>query len=109
MDWTSRHWKGNYAVKYWSTEWREVLFRFGGLFDQAIGAGFDGVYLDRLDAYMDWGPTGRGRKHRQASGAAMVQLVQDIAQHKKDSLDARVRYRRPKRTAVCDTQTMSRP
>jgi cysteinyl-tRNA synthetase len=77
----NRSWKGNYAVKYWSAEWRQVLFNFGGMFDKAIGAGFDGVYLDRLDAYMDWGPTGSGKKHREASAKAMVDLVQDIANH----------------------------
>lgn len=74
-------WRGNFAVKYWMPEWHQMLFRFGGMLDKVIGAGFDGVYLDRLDIYMTWGPSGRGARHRKHSATAMVRLVERIAHH----------------------------
>jgi cysteinyl-tRNA synthetase len=50
-------WKGNYKVRYWMDEWQEIICgkADGGLFDKSylkriIDAGFDGVYLDILDA-----------------------------------------------------------
>ena len=45
-------WPGNYKVAYWDPEWQTVLF--GGstaYLDRITAAGFDGVYLDILDAY----------------------------------------------------------
>jgi cysteinyl-tRNA synthetase len=50
-------WKGNYKVRYWMDEWQEIICgrADGGLFEKSylkriIDAGFDGVYLDILDA-----------------------------------------------------------
>jgi len=41
-------WPGNYAVRYWDPEWQAIVFaRLDGL----IAAGFDGVYLDKVDAF----------------------------------------------------------
>lgn len=45
-------WPGNYAVHYWDPEWQSVIF--GGpkaYLDTIMAAGFDGVYLDRIDAF----------------------------------------------------------
>jgi len=50
-------WKGNYKVRYWDTQWHEILYGNGNeeLFGDSylgrvIAAGFDGVYMDVLDA-----------------------------------------------------------
>jgi cysteinyl-tRNA synthetase, unknown class len=50
-------WKGNHKVKYWTEEWKEIICgRSDGTgfsesyLKQIIDAGFDGVYLDVLDA-----------------------------------------------------------
>jgi len=41
-------WKGNYRVKYWMPAWQEIaLARIGA----AMSSGFDGVYLDIVDAF----------------------------------------------------------
>jgi len=45
-------WEGNYKVKYWMDEWKQIIF--GGddsYLDKIIDAGFDGVYLDIIDAF----------------------------------------------------------
>lgn len=41
-------WDQNYWVNYWDPHWQQVLFRY---IDAIIAAGFDGLYLDRVDAY----------------------------------------------------------
>lgn len=43
---------GNFKVEYWNSEWQEILFGdSNGYLDQIIAAGFDGVYLDIIDAF----------------------------------------------------------
>lgn len=41
-------WKGNYRVKYWQPEWQAILLTN---VDRIMAAGFDGVYLDIVDAF----------------------------------------------------------
>jgi cysteinyl-tRNA synthetase len=47
-------WPGSFAVHYWHAGWRDMLLRPGGAIDRIVEAGFDGVFLDRVDAYGDW-------------------------------------------------------
>jgi cysteinyl-tRNA synthetase len=45
-------WPGNYKVRYWSPEWRALIFGAPEAYlDKIIAAGFDGVYLDIVDAF----------------------------------------------------------
>ncbi|MBN2324958.1 MAG: endo alpha-1,4 polygalactosaminidase [Spirochaetes bacterium] len=45
-------WPGNYKVKYWDPEWRAVIFGSRDAYlDRIIAAGFNGVYLDIIDAF----------------------------------------------------------
>ena len=45
-------WKGNYKVKYWSAQWKRIIYGGAGSYvDRIIAAGFDGVYLDIIDAF----------------------------------------------------------
>ena len=45
-------WRGNYKVRYWDAGWRAILFGSPGSYlDQIISRGFDGVYLDIIDAF----------------------------------------------------------
>ena len=46
------HWKGNYVVKYWDPDWQKIITGNDGSYQKKIlGAGFDGVYLDIIDAF----------------------------------------------------------
>ena len=48
----NQNWSGNYKVMYWTKPWRDILFGSkGGYLDKIIATGFDGVYLDVVDAY----------------------------------------------------------
>jgi len=45
-------WPGNYKVRYWMEDWQEILLGGeGSRLHQIVDAGFDGVYLDIIDAF----------------------------------------------------------
>jgi cysteinyl-tRNA synthetase len=45
-------WEGNYKVRYWETEWQNVIYGNSNAYlDKILDAGFDGVYLDIIDAF----------------------------------------------------------
>ncbi|EID83925.1 putative extracellular endo alpha-1,4 polygalactosaminidase [Treponema sp. JC4] len=44
-------WKGNYKVKYWYPSWQNVIYGQDGYLTKIVNAGFDGVYLDIIDAF----------------------------------------------------------
>ena len=46
-------WEGNFPVAYWYDEWRSIWLDDGGYIELIAAAGFDGVYLDWLEAYSD--------------------------------------------------------
>lgn len=86
-------WKGNYRVRYWEPGWRNVMINARPTLldhalesliswrkpylDRIIEAGFDGVYLDRVDAFMEW------QKSRPSAEADMIALVTDLSAHAK--------------------------
>ncbi len=46
------HWKGNFKVEYWNSEWQEIIFgRSDSYLTLIRNAGFDGVYLDIIDGF----------------------------------------------------------
>jgi cysteinyl-tRNA synthetase len=46
-------WPGNYKVRYWDPRWQAVLYGSPGAYlDEIVARGFDGVYLDLVDAYL---------------------------------------------------------
>jgi len=45
-------WKGNYKVRYWKKEWQDIIVsRKNSYIQKIMDAGFDGVYLDLVDAF----------------------------------------------------------
>jgi cysteinyl-tRNA synthetase len=45
-------WHGNYGVRYWEADWQSIIFSGADSYlDRIIKAGFDGVYLDKVDEY----------------------------------------------------------
>lgn len=49
----NRDWPGNYKVKYWYSAWQELICGNdnNSYLGKILAAGFDGVYLDLVDAY----------------------------------------------------------
>lgn len=47
-------WKGNYTVQFWEQEWQNlILFDRDSYINRIIDAGFDGIYLDKIDIVDD--------------------------------------------------------
>jgi len=45
-------WPGNYKVYYWDQDWQDIIYGNDSSYaKKIIDAGFDGVYLDLIDAY----------------------------------------------------------
>ena len=68
-------WPENYNVKFWTKNWwRRALQPY---LDRILAAGFDGVYLDRVDAYWWWHEQ-KGVDARRSANR-MAKLVEKIA------------------------------
>lgn len=46
-------WVGNYATRYWQDNWQQIILGNGGYLDRIQKAGFDGVYLDKIDSSIE--------------------------------------------------------
>jgi cysteinyl-tRNA synthetase len=45
-------WPGNYKVEYWTPEWKQILFGSPESYlDRILATGFDGVFMDIMDAF----------------------------------------------------------
>lgn len=45
-------WPGNYKVKYWNEDWQGIIYKNNDSYlNKITAAGFDGVYLDIIDAF----------------------------------------------------------
>ena len=64
------NWPGNFWVRYWDPAWQSIIYRY---LDKIIAAGFDGIYLDRIDAYAE--------PYAQSHEQDMVAFVEAIARY----------------------------
>ncbi len=46
-------WEGDYPVAYWYDEYRDIWLGENGYLNAIVAAGFDGIYLDWVEAYSD--------------------------------------------------------
>jgi cysteinyl-tRNA synthetase len=45
-------WPGNHKVRYWDSAWQSIIYgNDSSYLKRIINAGFDGVYLDLIDAF----------------------------------------------------------
>jgi cysteinyl-tRNA synthetase len=65
----SSEWPRSYSVRYWEPEWRAIV---ADAWMQLVRAGYDGVFLDRVDAFHDW------RDSRGSGQTDMVDLVAEL-------------------------------
>jgi cysteinyl-tRNA synthetase len=67
-------WAGDHWVHYWDPGWQRIIFGTSGSYlDQILALGFDGVYLDRVDAYWYYQDQGR-----QTAAREMVDFILDF-------------------------------
>ena len=74
------NWPRAYPVRFWAPEWQAILFgKSSSMLDEILAAGFDGVFLDRIDVYGEW------LKERFTAPQDMVALVSAIARYARSS------------------------
>jgi cysteinyl-tRNA synthetase, unknown class len=89
----NREWKNNHLVRFWQPGWRRIIVdprpslaaraleqvspARKPYLDRVLEAGFDGVYLDRVDAYYEW------QKSNPGAEAAMIAFVAEISAYAK--------------------------
>ena len=79
LDALNPEWEGNYKVRYWDPAWQAVIMGNPNAYlDKIIAAGFDGVYLDIVDAFEYW----RDEKgERPSADQDMIAFVTAIANY----------------------------
>ena len=70
----NRDWRGNFAVRYWDEGWQRRIVGPGGYLERIVAAGFDGVYLDKIDSSIEV-----IAKSRPTAQADMREFVRRIA------------------------------
>ncbi|KPF66542.1 hypothetical protein IP69_14610 [Bosea sp. AAP35] len=68
------NWPGSRVVRYWDRRWQEMIVTgSASILSKIIDLGFDGVLLDRVDAYGDWD------HNRTSARQEMIELVEKVA------------------------------
>lgn len=74
-------WSGNYPTAYWDQRWKNiVLGGEGSLLDDVLDAGFDGIYMDWVEAYDDTAVIARATTDGVDTEQEMIQFVGEIRQ-----------------------------
>lgn len=83
-EWLGREnpdWEGNYAVKYWYREWKEIIFTY---IDKIIAQGFMGLYLDKVDEFEYWSDPENGEDtvlSEKKVAVEMIKFIDEIAHY----------------------------
>lgn len=73
-------WAGDRWVRYWDPEWQAIIYATPESYlDQILALGFDGVYLDRVDAYWYYQEQGR-----ESAAQEMVDFILDLTAYARD-------------------------
>jgi cysteinyl-tRNA synthetase len=103
-----KQWKGDYVVQYWNPEWQRIVYGTPqSLIDRIMDAGFDGLSIDRVDAYYYFGDTEERRRQmitlvknmtnyiraKKPDAVILAQNAEELVDHKDylDSIDAIVK------------------
>jgi cysteinyl-tRNA synthetase, unknown class len=66
-------WGGNFAVRYWDKAWQDIIVGDGGYLDRIVKAGFDGVWLDKVDSSLE--DIAEGRPTAKADMIAFIKTI----------------------------------
>jgi cysteinyl-tRNA synthetase, unknown class len=74
-------WPGSSKVKYWDPDWQKITLEY---LDKIIDSGFDGAYLDIVDAFDYWSNPNNGEGlvlDRADAAKRMIDWVEKIVEH----------------------------
>ncbi len=82
----------NFKARYWLAEWQQLFFGTAqgpqkSYLDRILDAGFDGIYLDIIDAFYHFGPDGKGAEFEseQTTAHLMIDFVVSLAQYARET------------------------
>ena len=91
LDTTDEELADDHPVAFWEPEWKSIVIGngaagagpsgFGGLVEEALRDGFDGVYLDWVEAYADERVAEAARKAGHEPAAEMVRFLEEIRKY----------------------------
>ena len=73
LDRENPEWRGNFKVRFWKNEWKDIV---KAQIDAIVKQGFDGIYLDIVDAYEYYEDRGI-----HDAGSQMIRFVTELAAH----------------------------
>jgi cysteinyl-tRNA synthetase len=81
-------WPDNHKVRYWMPAWQKIIFgvpsgESESYLDRIVDAGFDGVYLDIVDAFEFFGPDGQ-IKENESAAPDMARFVVALARYARE-------------------------
>lgn len=81
LDAPDETWANDFWVRYWLPEWQEIIYgRPDSYLDRIMALGFDGVYLDRVDAYQYY----EERDGRDTAAREMVDFILDFTAYARE-------------------------
>jgi len=80
-------WAENYPVAFWAGEWQAIWLENDGILNQIIEAGFDGVYLDWVEAYSDENVVATAQIEGINPALAMIEFIRAISANIKDECE----------------------
>lgn len=89
----NKDWPNSRKVRYWDKGWQNVIFnqQRNGWLDRIVEAGFDGAYLDIVDAYYYWAARSPAAEQRPGdpvserdAAARMIDFVAALTAHARE-------------------------
>ncbi|MDI6644560.1 MAG: endo alpha-1,4 polygalactosaminidase [Methanobacteriaceae archaeon] len=90
----SEGWSGNYMVAYWDDQWKDLIiygnnqktnpyWKYQSMIDEVLRAGFDGVYLDWVEAYENPEVIKAAKKAGKNPKVEMIKFIEEIRHYAK--------------------------
>jgi len=74
-------WVNEFWVRYWDPEWQAIIYgSTESYLDRIIELGFDGVYLDRVDAYRTY----EEKEGRETAAREMAEFILDFTRYARE-------------------------
>lgn len=85
-------WDGNYPVAYWDPEWKDIIIYgknrdskpygdYNSVIDEVIKDGFDGIYLDWVEAFENEAVIRRAKKQGKNPKVEMIEFIGEMREY----------------------------
>jgi len=75
-------WAGNYPVAFWDARWKDIMiYGEGSVLETIVSLGFDGIYMDWVEAYDDDRVIEMAEERGIDAGGEMVRFIGEIREY----------------------------